>query len=348
MIRRAMERPIEPLRGALATLQTRWGSAVIRLGDGQPAGLGAEHMDTAIHGALALAALPEHSHPEAPPAGPDPGRGLLSTGFPDLDAILGPAGLPQEASVVVRGAPSSGKTTLALRCAAEAQAAGDIVAWLDLGQAFDPVEAVGRGVDLRWLLVVRPADVTEGLALAGALLSGRCVGLLVVDLPARCPARADEQLRRLVAHARRTGARLVVLEPASAAAAVHGALAQVSGLRLELERRAWLRLGRDVVGQRTTVAVAKNRYGPPGRSVDLEIHYLPEGERGVTIREPIREEPPAPALLESPKLPALVALPAGAVSSDHPPAERTAGGARASRWIPSPDRERPGPRLVVV
>jgi hypothetical protein len=351
MIRRAMERPIEPLRSALATLQTRWGSAVIRLGDGRPTGMMMPgSTDTSIHGALALAALPDRSRLEAPPAGPDPAGphpagGLLSTGFPDLDAILGPAGLPREASVVVRGAPSSGKTTLALRCAAEAQAAGDIVAWLDLGQAFDPVEAVRRGVDLRWLLVIRPVDVTEGLALAGALLSGRCVGLLVVDLPARCPARADEQLRRLVAHARRTGARLVVLEPASAVAALHGVLAQASGLRLELERRAWLRLGRDVVGQRTTVAVAKNRYGTPGRSVDLEIHYLPGGERGMATQQLIPDAAPAPALVA---LAADPALPVDPARTDRSPAGAARGGARVSRRVPSPDQGRPGPRLVVV
>ena len=155
------------------------------------------------------------------------------------------------------------------------------MAWLDLARAFDPVEAVGRGVDLRWLLVIRPADVMEGLALAGSLLSGRCLGLLVVDLPARRQVRVDDQLGRLVAHARRTGARLVVLEPAAVDGALQATLAQASGLRLELERRAWLRLGRDVVGQRTTVAVTKNRYGPPGRSVDLDIQYLPDGERAV-------------------------------------------------------------------
>ena len=58
MIRRAMERPTEPLRGALATLQTRWGSAVVRLGDGRAAGSPAASAsaDTAVHGALALAA----------------------------------------------------------------------------------------------------------------------------------------------------------------------------------------------------------------------------------------------------------------------------------------------------
>jgi recombination protein RecA len=192
--------------------------------------------------------------------------------------------------MVVRGGPSSGKTTLALRCAAEAGSSGDIVVWLDLGRAFDPVEAVGRGVDLRWLLVVRPADVQEGLNLAGALLSGRSVGLLVVDLPARLRGRLDGQLRRLVAHARRVGARLVVLEPLSIAAPLQAALASSTGLRLELERRTWLRLGRDVVGQRTAVAVAKNRYGPPGRSVDLDIHYLTEGERSLATHRLITDE----------------------------------------------------------
>lgn len=273
-----MERSSAPLTSALATLQTRWGSAAVRLGNGNPVGSGAAAGRAAptVHGSLALAALPD-TLPGAPQ--PAPGRDVISTGFPALDAVLGPAGLPAEASVVVRGGPSSGKTTLALRCAAEAQAAGDIVAWLDLGRAFDPVEAVARGVDLRWLLVIRPADVAEGLALAGALLSGRSIGLLVADLPARSHARLEDQLRRLVAHARRVGARLIVLEPPSLADSARTALAQGTSLRLELERQAWLRLGRDVVGQRTGVAVTKNRYGPPGSHVDLDIHYLAEGER---------------------------------------------------------------------
>jgi RecA/RadA recombinase len=283
MIRGAMERSHESLERALATLQTRWGSAAVRLGNGRPTGSAAvEQGLPAVHGALALAVLPD-SHPGAPQ--PAPAAGVISTGFPALDAILGPMGLPAEASVAVRGGPSSGKTTLALRCAAEAQASGDIVAWLDLARAFDPVEAVGRGVDLRWLLVIRPAAVPEGLSLAGSLLTGRCIGLLVVDLPARLHVHLDQQLRRLAAHARRVGARLILLEPASLAGSLGAALAGSTSLRLELERRAWLRLGRDVVGQRTAVAVAKNRYGPPGRSVDLDIHYLAEGERSLATHQ---------------------------------------------------------------
>jgi hypothetical protein len=110
-----------------------------------------------------------------------------------------------------------------------------------------------------------------------------------VDLPARLPGGVGEQLRRLAAHARRVGARLIVLTPASLDGTLQATLSADSGLRLELERRAWLRLGRDVVGQRTMVAVAKNRYGPPGRSVDLDIHYLADGERSVAAHRLVPE-----------------------------------------------------------
>lgn len=281
-----MERPREPLHDALATLRTRWGSAAIRLGNGGPVGasMSGREAAPATHGALALAPLLDPGTELVPAEVSDQleaQAGVVSTGFPALDAILEPPGLPREAIAAFRGGPSSGKTTLALRCVAEAQAAGAIAAWLDPGRTFDPVEAAGRGVDLRWLLVVRPADVAEGFALGGALLSGRSVDLLVVDLPARLSGRVEGQLRRLVAHAHRVGARSIVLEPATVAPAIGAALSGITGLRLELERRAWLRLGRDIVGQRTEVVVVRNRHGPPGRSTCLDIHYLTDGERSI-------------------------------------------------------------------
>src|SRR5436309_1567970 len=68
-----------------------------------------------------------------------------------------------------------------------------------------------------------------------------------------------EAIRRLTALARRSGALIVVLEPANLSGALDGALVESSGLRLELARRAWIRLGREVVGQRVEVLVAKNR-----------------------------------------------------------------------------------------
>jgi recombination protein RecA len=251
----------------------------------------------ATHGALALAALPDpvadahpvavptlDAHPVAVPAlGRAPGD-AVSTGFPALDAILGARGLPREIGAAFRGGPSSGKTTLGLRCVASSQAQGAIAAWLDLSRAFDPLEAVGRGVDLRWLLVVRPGGVEEGFSLAAGLLSGRSVDLLVVDLPARLGGGAGERLRRLLAHGRRAGARVIVLEPASLSYATASALAEAAGLRLELERRAWLRLGREVVGQRTEVTVIRDRHGPNGRRATLDIQYLGEGERSIAAQ----------------------------------------------------------------
>ena len=258
----------EPLAAALARLEARWGNAAIRLGDdaGRPR----------IEGALALApaALPD---PRPDPA-PLPGE-VVSTGFAALDDILALGGLPRRSSAALRGGASSGKTTLALRCVAEAQASGSIAAWLDLPRSFDPLEAVARGVDLGWLVILRPVGPEEGFRLAGALLSGRAVDLLVVDLPPRLPARQASLLRRLAAHARRIGARLLTLEPPGLADVLHGALGEGGGLRLELERRGWIRVGRDVVGQRTAVTVTRDRGGPPGRTAELIIRYLDPGER---------------------------------------------------------------------
>src|SRR4030095_12536320 len=104
-----------------------------------------------------------------------------STGFQALDVILGQGGIPRGTFAAFRGDASSGRTTLALRHVAEAQAGGAIVAWLDLAGALDPVEAVARGVRPEWLVVLTPADLDEGLSIAGALLTGRTVDLLVID-----------------------------------------------------------------------------------------------------------------------------------------------------------------------
>ena len=219
----------------------------------------------------------------SPRSAPDPDTEVVSTGFPTLDALLGTGGLPRRAGATLRGDASSGKTTLALRSVAESQAVGGIVAWLDIGRTFDPLEAAARGVDLRWLVVLRPAEMGEGLRLAGALVSGRAVDLLVLDLPPRLALANEALLRRLAAHARRIGVQLLVLEPLDLAAPLHSALAEAVGVRLELERVGWLRLGRDIVGQRTAVTVSKNHFGPPGRCVELEIRYLDDGERAAGV-----------------------------------------------------------------
>src|SRR4051812_34307339 len=135
------------VNAVVADLQARWGAAAPR-----------------VVGSLALEALPE----------PGPGRetGLeadrvIPTGFDALDAILGPGGLPRSASVAIRGDGSSGRTTLVHRLAATAQTAGSIVAWLDLSNSFDPVEAVARGVPLEWPGGIPPRAAPGGPAVNG-------------------------------------------------------------------------------------------------------------------------------------------------------------------------------------
>jgi RecA/RadA recombinase len=264
-------------------------------------------------GALATTPLPaepldDPSEPtESPASEPGPGdaRGVervVRTGFPALDAIVGPAGqgLPRSASVALTGAPSSGATTLALRLVAEAQGDGAIVAWLDLADALDPVEAVARGVRLDWLVVLTPETLDEGLSIAGMLLAARSVDVLVIDLPPRptpgagtTAAKVADRLRRLAALARRAETLLVALEPPGLASGLATAVAESTGLRLELQRQAWIRLGRDIVGQRTEATVARSRYGPPGRRAELRILYAEGGDRDRCLRHPelLRDDP---------------------------------------------------------
>ena len=270
-----MSTPRAEVDAAVAGLRARWGAAAPRV-------MGSLAL------APALAPLPGDLPRDQPrPAGDDR---VIHTGFAALDAILGPGGLPRSASVAIRGDGSSGRTTLVLRLAAEAQAQGSIVAWLDLSRSFDPVEAVARGVRLEWLVVVTPETLDEGLAIGGALLAGRSVDLLVLDLPgggrppaSDRPARIADRLGRVAALARRSETLFVVLEPPGFSGGLATAVAESTGLRLELARRSWIRLGRDIVGQRTEVLVARNRYGPPGRRATLRILYAEGGERDACL-----------------------------------------------------------------
>ncbi len=250
------------LSSALARLESRWGSAAVKVGLGVPAA---------------------DAQAQAPADVDDSSDEIVSTGFARLDALLGTGGLPRGVSASFRGAKSSGKTALALHCLAQAQARGAIVAFLDLCRIFDPLEAAARGVDLQWLLVCRPQDIDEGWSLAAALVSGRQVDLLVIDLPEGLRASHESALRRLAAHARRSNVRMIVLEPVNLAAPVHSALAESVGLRLELEQLAWLRAGRDVIGRRVAVNVAKSRFGLPGRQTEIEIRYLSDGEHAIAL-----------------------------------------------------------------
>ncbi|HZM72916.1 MAG TPA: hypothetical protein VFC71_06030 [Candidatus Polarisedimenticolia bacterium] len=331
-----MTMPAPAVATALADLRARWGAAAPRLA-------------TEVVGALAIAPLPvetpgnETAAPDGQPSGlpleREIGR-VHSTGFTALDGILGQGGIPRGTFAAFRGDASSGRTTLALRHVAEAQASGAIVAWLDLAGALDPVEAVARGVRPEWLVVVSPADLDEGLSIVGALLSGRTVDLVVIDLPPRPKAgRLGDRLGRLAALGRRAGVSVVVLEPADLLSGLATAVAETAGLRLELARRSWVHLGRDVVGQRTEVLVARNRAGPSGRRASLRILYADGGERDACLRRA--------GLLVEPTVDAPANLVPGTIRDATSPSSSTASPARSRPGTPGlrlvaggPDRPR--------
>ena len=178
---------------ALASLRTRWGAAAPRV-------IGSLAIAPEFDLDPALPGLPEAlpgglPRPERRPADADR---VIGTGFAALDAIIGPGGMPRDAAVALCGEPSSGQTTLALRLVAEAQAGGAIAAWVDLARSLDPVEAVARGVRLEWLVVLQPGSPDEGVAMAGSLLAGRSVDVLVIDLPAE--AGSSRPVERATGH----------------------------------------------------------------------------------------------------------------------------------------------------
>jgi RecA/RadA recombinase len=331
---------------AVASLQARWGAAAPRVA-GSPGTAGIT--DGAL--ALAPATAPSPGPTTAPPhrQAPAPDDRVIRTGFAALDAILGPGGLPRSAGVAIRGDGSSGRTTLVMRLAAEAQAAGSIVAWLDLSRSFDPVEAVARGIRLEWLVVITPETLDEGLAIGGVLLAGRSVDLLVLDLPGGRlaatdrPARIADRLGRLAALARRSETLFVVLEPPGLAAGSAGglavAVAESTGIRLELARRSWIRLGRDIVGQRTEALVTRNRYGPPGRRATLRILYAEGGERDACLGRDdlLRDEAPDEAPGDAPD-------PAPAIQTERTHRDATPPPPPAA----PPPRTRPGASLQVL
>ena len=202
-------------------------------------------------------------------------RPAVPTGHPDLDAALGVGGWPRGALALLDAPSGAGATSLALGTLAAAQAAGGLVAWLDLDGTLDPAVAARLGVSLEWLLVARPRDPGEAIELAAWLGRSGLIDALVLDLGAGSGTvpdrRALDRLGSLLGRAGGTSA--LVLAPG--ARAVVGAAA---GVRVALHRSAWLAIGRDLVGQRVHASVERHRWALAGGSAELDL-WFGEGRR---------------------------------------------------------------------
>ncbi len=212
-----------------------------------------------------------------------PSPRLLPTGLRDLDAQLG-GGFPHGRLSEICGAPSSGRTSLALRLLAETQRDGALAAWVDLADAFDPASALASGVTLERLLWARPGRLQDAIRSSERLLRTEGFELVVLDLSsessARRPSVQDVTWLRLARLAASSHTSLVLLsgsESADPSASAGSSAGSTTGSRadLVLEMRA---LGSRFIGPpalleglETTALVRRHRGRPVGIRIPLSI-----------------------------------------------------------------------------
>ena len=222
---------------------------------------------------------------EAPAASSPSNRGAIPTGFAALDDALGTGGWPRGALALLDAPRGAGATSLAIRSLVAAQAAGGIVAWIDAAGCLDPATLARLGVNLEWLLVVRPTSVSEAVELAGWLARSGLVDATVLDLGEGSSEAAGSSepvgSGALVAGLDRLG-KLLVRGRSVALLLVPGRLGAVAGrvaaVRLSLEREAWLAVGRDLVGQRVRATIDRQRWALAGAVATLDLWFA-EGRR---------------------------------------------------------------------
>lgn len=226
---------------------------------------------------------------------------VCPSGSLTLDIALGIGGYPKGRIIEIFGPESSGKTTFALHAIAEAQKMGGRAAFIDAEHALDPTYAKNLGVNINELLLSQPDTGEQALEICEALVRSEAVSIIVIDSVAALVPQAEidgemgdshvglqarlmsQALRKLSGTINKTNTIAIFINQLREKVGVMfgnpetttggRALKFYSTIRMDVRRSEQIKLGENVIGNKTTIKVVKNKVAPPFKSAVVDIMY---------------------------------------------------------------------------